>query len=90
MKSFVFVQYCINLRREIKISLAGGHASSQQVRRYSRHRSFRHFDPGSLQILSEPRVELIQAPELQVRHGLLLVFDVSPSADLVSCWHLVN
>lgn len=60
MKSFVFVQYCINLGRDITISLAGDRTLSQN----SRHRGFRHFDPGSLQVLSQPRIELIQATDL--------------------------
>lgn len=48
-----------------------------------RKRRLRHLDPRPIEILLQARIELGQAPVLEIRDALLLVPDVAAGAELV-------
>ena len=59
-----------------------GRAERTGGRRRIPHGSFRHLYARTVQVLAQPHVQLVEAPQLQIGHGLLLVLHV-PGAQLV-------
>ena len=86
MKSFVLVQYCINLEARY-LSAQALPTMRLGIRVYIRHRGFRDLNARPVQIFPQTRIEFVQASELEVRHRLLLILHISLRPDLVGGGH---
>ena len=76
--------------RNSKILTGRMRISPNRVGQLVPHRSLGHLYARTVEVLAQPHVQLVQAPQLQVGHGLLLVLDVARTELVRSPGHVVE